>query len=138
MAEPALANAALPGYTPRHSGDVINVGRPVMASLASVMKVVFFNPKGESTRWQRALRWLAFLALLGGVGAALAGTVVYGLYADDIPDFHTIDDYRPKTVSQVYDQSGQLIGEFYRERRLVLPYDRIPPKLVQAFLASPH
>ncbi|MCB9649048.1 MAG: PBP1A family penicillin-binding protein [Deltaproteobacteria bacterium] len=100
------------------------------------MKVVFFNPKGESTRWQRALRWLAFLALLGGVGAALAGTVVYGLYADDIPDFHTIDDYRPKTVSQVYDQSGQLIGEFYRERRLVLPYDRIPPKLVQAFLAS--
>jgi penicillin-binding protein 1A len=100
------------------------------------MKVVFFNPKGESTRGQRVLRWLVFLTLVGGLGAVVAGTVLYGLYADDVPDFHSIDDYRPRTVSQVYDQSGQVIGEFYRERRLVLPYDRIPPKLVQAFLAS--
>jgi penicillin-binding protein 1A len=78
----------------------------------------------------------AFTALVGLVSAVLGGFIAYGVFAKDVPNFESLDDYRPKSVTQIYDQSGQLIGELYRERRLFLPYDQIPPKMVQAILAS--
>jgi penicillin-binding protein 1A len=31
---------------------------------------------------------------------------------------------------------GRLIGEFYTERRIVVPYQRIPKRLIQAFIAA--
>lgn len=97
---------------------------------------VVASSKGKSGRIARLLRWVLFLALVGAVGGAVGGLVLYGIYSEEVPDFKSLEDYRPKTVSQVYDQSGQLMGEFFRERRIVLSYDEIPPKVVQAFLAS--
>jgi membrane carboxypeptidase/penicillin-binding protein len=39
-------------------------------------------------------------------------------------------------VSEVYTDDAVLAGEFYAERRKVVPYERIPKRLVQAFIAS--
>ncbi len=92
------------------------------------------RPKGRP--WRLILRWMAFITVIGAVAGGIIGLLAYGHYAKQVPDFETLSDYRPKVVSQVFDQSGQLIGEFYRERRTVLPYEEVPPKLVAAFLAS--
>ena len=48
----------------------------------------------------------------------------------------TLDDYRPATASHVYDRNGVPIGEFYNERRVLVPYAEIPRHVVQAFVAS--
>ncbi len=48
----------------------------------------------------------------------------------------TWQDYRPPTATRVYAWDGTLIGEFCSERRIFVPYDQIPPQLVQAFLAA--
>lgn len=100
------------------------------------MSVVYEGERPKGSWFRRALRLGLFVAAVGGVGGVVAGVAAYSIFAADVPDFESIDDYRPKTVTRVYGQEGQLIGEFYRERRLFLPYDSIPPKLVQAFLAS--
>ena len=99
------------------------------------MNIVFWS-KGKGGRLARLLRIGVFLGLVGLIGGGIVGLVTYGIFAKDVPDFHSLEDYKPKTVTQVYDQAGQVMGEFYRERRLVLPYEQLPPKLVQAFLAS--
>jgi penicillin-binding protein 1A len=100
------------------------------------MAAVFDGERTKGGVFRRLLRWVLFFGGMGVAAIGLVGLIAWGVFSQDIPDFESLDDYRPKLVTRVYDQSGQLIGEFFRERRVVLPYDRIPPKMVQAVLAS--
>src|SRR5712691_22539 len=79
------------------------------------------------------------LAISAGILAAifLAGLVaVYIAFARGLPSIDWARRYRPPIVSTVWSGDEQLVGEFYNERRVVVPYDRIPKKMVQAFIAS--
>ncbi|MBL7545015.1 MAG: PBP1A family penicillin-binding protein [Bdellovibrionaceae bacterium] len=53
-----------------------------------------------------------------------------------LPQILQIKDYKPLLVSPVYDRKNKKIGEFFRERRTLVSYERIPEKVIQAFLAS--
>lgn len=54
----------------------------------------------------------------------------------DLPQLITVDDYKPLLVSEVYDRKNRKIGEFFREKRTLLPYSEMPKQLVNAFLAA--
>jgi penicillin-binding protein 1A len=73
--------------------------------------------------------------MLLGAGA-LAG--LFHFYGSDpaMPRITNVRDYRPHTVSRIYDCTGALIGEIATERRTVVPYSRIPKRLVHAVLSS--
>jgi penicillin-binding protein 1A len=91
-------------------------------------------------RWSWKRRILVYgggIVALGLLGFLGAWSVIW-YYSDDpsLPAFHGLQDYRPPLVTDVYSGSNQLIGEFYNERRRLVPYDRIPKKLVQAFIAT--
>jgi penicillin-binding protein 1A len=70
--------------------------------------------------------------------AALLGTAtgIIFAYAGDLPQISGLDDYAPSTISRVYGAHGEVVGEFAIERREVIPYERISPKLEQAILAA--
>lgn len=85
---------------------------------------------------RRLLRWALFATLVLGTAGAIAGVVVYAKLSADVPNFQSLADYRPRVTTRVYGVEGQLIGEYYREKRIILPYDQIPRRVVQAFLAS--
>ena len=53
-----------------------------------------------------------------------------------LPKVDRLTDYKPPIVSQVYGDDGTLVGEFYLERRLVVPVNKMPRKLIQAFVAA--
>lgn len=55
---------------------------------------------------------------------------------NSLPKIITIADYKPLLVSQVYDKNNKKIGEYYKERRVLVPYEKIPKNLVNAFLAA--
>jgi penicillin-binding protein 1A len=88
-------------------------------------------------RWKRI-----FLTLLvasgGGVAAAVGGgwMWVQHTYGAGVPDVSWAENYRPPIVSNLGSGDDQWLAEFYRERRHVVPYARIPKKLVQAFIAA--
>ncbi len=92
------------------------------------------RPKGHLL--SRVLRWTVFTGAVAAVAGAAIGLFFYVSLGEELPRFEKLEDYRPKVVSRVFAQDGQLIGEFYRERRVVVPYDRIPRRMVQALLAS--
>jgi len=84
-------------------------------------------------RWV-AVVGVAVLSLIAVAGFALA---IYAAWLfHDMPDAGDLADYRPPTATRVYAWDGTLIGEFSRERRIFVPYDQMPPQLVQAFLAA--
>ena len=47
-----------------------------------------------------------------------------------------LDDYTPSTISRVYGSHGEIVGEFSTQRREIVPYGAISPKLKQAILAA--
>jgi len=53
-----------------------------------------------------------------------------------LPRVDRLADYKPPIVSQVFGDDGVLVGEFYLERRIVVPVNKMPRKLIQAFVAA--
>ena len=79
----------------------------------------------------------AIIAALFVIAAALGiATGVLFAYAGDLPRISALDDYAPSTISRVYGVRGEVVGEFAIERREVIPYEAISPKLEQAILAA--
>ncbi len=70
------------------------------------------------------------------VVAALAGGVVFWHFTRDLPRLSSIRDYRPKVVTQVFAENGELIGEFFIERRFVIPIESVPHHVINAFIAA--
>ena len=69
----------------------------------------------------------------------VTGLSVYLVYLSvlqGLPEIIKIEDYKPLLVSQVYDRNNVKIGEFYRERRVLVPYNDLPKSVVNAFLAA--
>ncbi len=85
----------------------------------------------------RAVALRIGLALL--TAAVLGGAAVLGLlarYAAELPSVELIRDYNPSLVTKVYGADGSVVGEFYVERRVIIPLAKVPRRLQQAFLAA--
>lgn len=84
----------------------------------------------------RLFKILFILFVLSGVGLFLFATYLYFHFLSDLPKIEGINDYNPYVVSEVYDQEGIKIGEFWKECRFIVPYEKIPRLLIDAFVAS--
>lgn len=78
---------------------------------------------------------LLFTATLGVVALLGISGYVFFLMAK-LPRVDRLTDYKPPIVSQVFGDDGTLVGEFYLERRIVVPVNKMPRKLIQAFVAA--
>ena len=75
---------------------------------------------------------LFILGLLGGL--ALVGGYQY--VSQDLPRITSLMDYRPSIITRVYADDQREIAEFFKERRVVIPLNEVPPLLVKAFVAA--
>lgn len=73
--------------------------------------------------------FLTLLAIGGGV-------YLYYDVAKDLPKIDSIKDYNPPVVSEVFDNKGAKIGEYWLERRFVLSPQEIPKIVEQAVISS--
>ncbi|BDG09748.1 penicillin-binding protein 1A [Anaeromyxobacter paludicola] len=99
-------------------------------------------PTGRSPR-PRRLRWvwriglaLLLLLALGAGAAAFAWASLHARYSRGLPGLPSLAGWRPPVVTELVSADGQLAGELFVENREVVPFDRIPRRLVQAFIAS--
>ncbi len=76
---------------------------------------------------------LALLAVLGGAGGI---GFLFWHYGKDLPDYSQLAEYQPPMVTRVHAGDGRLMAEFATEKRVFVPYDSIPPRVVQAFIAA--
>jgi penicillin-binding protein 1A len=80
-------------------------------------------------------RLLIAFGVLLAIGL-LSAFGVYNYFKSGLPQIIKIEDYKPLQHSKVFDRNNKQIGEFFRERRILTPYDKIPKNVVNAFLSA--
>ena len=101
----------------------------------------------RAARNQRPLARLSLLRLLTlllvyGLSAGAGGIyfavreIDHGLRQDLPDDLARALDYMPKRASLVYSADGELIGEFFLEKRVLVDLDRVPLHVQQAFISA--
>ena len=53
-----------------------------------------------------------------------------------LPDYKKLSNYQPPISSRVYSADGKLIAEYAIEKRLFVPFDSIPSKIINSFLSA--
>lgn len=76
---------------------------------------------------------LGLLGAIAGVGV-VAWVITY--YSRDLPDYHQLESYNPDIVTRVYAGDGRLLTEFAKEKRVFLPIEEVPQRVINAFLAA--
>ena len=88
-------------------------------------------------RWARRLGLIIYGILFTGfLGVLAVAAFIYFVFIKNLPDFTSIKEYRPPVVTSIFTRDGRLMGEFYSERRIEVPYSRLPKHMVMAFVAA--
>ncbi len=53
-----------------------------------------------------------------------------------LPDYKKLSNYQPPISSRVYSANNKLIAEYALEKRLFIPYESIPKKVINSFLSA--
>ncbi len=53
-----------------------------------------------------------------------------------LPDYKKLSNYQPPISSRVYSVDGKLIAEYAIEKRLFVPFDSIPVRVINSFLSA--
>ena len=53
-----------------------------------------------------------------------------------LPDYKKLSNYQPPISSRVYSSDGKLIAEYALEKRLFVPFESMPTKVINSFLSA--
>ena len=72
------------------------------------------------------------------LAVAGAGGVLYGFYhfGKGLPEYTQLGDYNPPVVTRIHAGDGRLMSEFAREKRVFIPIEAMPKKIIKAFLSA--
>jgi len=87
-------------------------------------------------KWKWLLLALAGLLLVGLLSLWGAFLVARSYYEAELPSVESLRRLQLAVPLRIYTADGRLLGEFGAERRALLNYAEMPPRVVQAFLAA--
>ncbi len=70
------------------------------------------------------------------VGIVLFAFSTLWYFSSGLPDYKILANYKPPISSRVHSGEGNLIAEYALQKRLFIPYDSIPKKVVYSFLSA--
>ncbi len=96
--------------------------------------------KSISNLWSPRVERLIIITLplyLLGIAIGVAGPYMgYLLFLRDLPSIQSLKTYLPPAATRVYSDKGEIIGEYFTEKRYVLPIQAIPGFVIEAFVAA--
>jgi len=115
-----------------------NLTAPEVGFIPSI--VATSRDKASNPRPRKRFSFLRFYILLSVALSMFLGALGYWGYVQfekDLPDrWSELTDYKPARASRVFSAEGELIGEFFLQKRIVLPPSQIPQHVQQAFVAA--
>jgi penicillin-binding protein 1A len=81
-------------------------------------------------------KWLLLTSVLIVIVGSMGIAGVYFYLSRNLPKISSLKDYRPPIITTVYSDDNRKIGEFFKERRIVVPLSEMPDMLKKAFVAA--
>lgn len=112
-----------------------------MTSLGSTRAPILPPPVRPKRRRRKSLllsflgfSFAAFVFLfLGSVGV---GGYLLWEYSKDLPGYEKLSKYEPPVMTRIHAHDGSMIAEYAAERRIFVPINAIPKRVVEAFLSA--
>jgi len=121
--------------------DLIKKSKPVIKK--SKLEIKTSKPEKNKTKKEKKkskikifFKYFGLFCLLNillGSGIIVAA---YYYYSKDLPKISSLKDYSPPIITKVYTDDERKIGEFYKERRIIVQLKDIPQQLKNAFIAA--
>ncbi len=67
--------------------------------------------------------------------AFLAISILWA-FSNNLPDYKFLKNYKAPVSSKVYAGNGELVSDFSTEKRIFVPYNAIPEKIINSFLSA--
>lgn len=84
----------------------------------------------------RLFAWLISIGFFFGFAGLVIGLLILQSYSQSLPDVDQLRVYNPPVLSRVHAGDGRLMAEFAAERRVFVPIEMIPQKVIDAFLSA--
>ncbi|SEA70556.1 penicillin-binding protein 1A [Desulfuromusa kysingii] len=82
------------------------------------------------------IKYFLFLLFATPLLAAACLIGAYFFVSTTLPKVETLSDYQPPLITRIYADDASIIAEYSRERRILVPFEKMPKTLVQAFVAA--
>jgi penicillin-binding protein 1A len=90
----------------------------------------------KSVSFEKAAKLSIVVIMILVIVPTVFGVVSYFYFTHDLPSIEALKNYKPSTVTRIFAEGGEIIGEFSYEKREVVSLDRVPHHLIQAFVAG--
>lgn len=84
----------------------------------------------------RLLSTLLGLLVIGGVVGGAGLLYALYVYGQDLPDYRQLANYEPAVMTRVHAGDGRLLAEFARQKRVFVPIEAFPKRVIKAFLSA--
>ncbi len=94
-------------------------------------------PRRPRRSWLLSILGFGFAGLVVAVvaAAAAAAYVVIDM-SKDLPDYEKLKNYAPPVMTRIHANDGRLIAEYAHERRIFVPINSFPKRVIGAFLSA--
>jgi len=90
----------------------------------------------KPNRFEKAVKISITIIMAFAATFLVFGIVSFFYFTHGLPSIETLKNYRPATITKFFSEDGEIIGEFFIEKRKIVSLDRIPHHLVQTFIAG--
>ena len=85
---------------------------------------------------QRIIKNILILILSIGLLSIFSLLAILWAFSNNLPDYKFLKNYKAPVSSKVYSGDGELVNDFSTEKRIFVPYNAIPTKVINSFLSA--
>ena len=101
-----------------------------------LMPYLYQIPVYNGIKMNKFIKKIAFIIISLLLLFSLTIFAVLWSFSNNIPDYKFLKNYKPPVSSKVYSGNGDLVADFSTEKRIFVPYNSIPKKVINAFLSA--
>ncbi len=90
----------------------------------------------KSNRLEKIIKISIAVGMISVSAFMVSGIGAFFYFAHGLPSIENLKNYTPPTITKFFSEDGEIIGEFFTEKREIVSLDRIPYHLVLAFIAG--
>ena len=84
----------------------------------------------------RFLGWLFGFFFMVSLGLAAGAVYIIWDVSKDLPDYKQLASWEPPVMTRMHAADGSLLAEYAQERRLYVPINLVPQRVIQAYVSA--